>query len=476
MSRPRFSQIWQELGTRYLPFADAASPELPLRQLLRLSLFQVSVGMALVLLNGTLNRVMIIELGIPTWVVATMISLPLLFAPFRALVGHRSDNHRSAIGWRRAPYILLGTMIQFGGLAIMPFSLLLLSGDGLWAPPLAGEISAALAFFVVGVGLHTTQTAGLALATDLAPEASRPRVVALLYVTLLLGMVASALIFGLLLQDFTPKRLIQVIQGAAVVTFGLNVFAVWKQEARRPEVTSADRPRESFQTSWSRFVQGGQASRLLVVVGLGTAGFNMQDVLLEPYGGEVLALSVSATTSLTALLALGTLLGFALAARSLTRGNDPHRLAALGALVGVSAFSAVIFSGAFETTLLFATGTFFIGMGGGLFSVGTLTAAMGLSEEGTSGLALGAWGAVQATAAGLGIAVGGALRDVVSDLAGRGLLGPGLSEPSAGYIAVYHLEIGLLFATLVAVGPLVRNVARDPKGSKKQFGLAELPG
>ena len=41
-----------------LPFADAASEGLPLARLLRLSLFQVSVGMATVMLLGTLNRVM----------------------------------------------------------------------------------------------------------------------------------------------------------------------------------------------------------------------------------------------------------------------------------------------------------------------------------------------------------------------------------------------------------------------------------
>ncbi|MFM8736802.1 MAG: MFS transporter, partial [Betaproteobacteria bacterium] len=48
---------------RVLPFADAATQELPLARLLRLSLFQVSVGMAGALLVGTLNRVMIVELG-----------------------------------------------------------------------------------------------------------------------------------------------------------------------------------------------------------------------------------------------------------------------------------------------------------------------------------------------------------------------------------------------------------------------------
>ncbi len=102
---------WLRLGSRYLPFADAATPDLPLSRLLRLSLFQVSVGMTLVLLVGTLNRVMIVELEVPATLVATMIAVPLLFAPFRALIGFRSDTHRSALGWRRVPFIYRGTML-----------------------------------------------------------------------------------------------------------------------------------------------------------------------------------------------------------------------------------------------------------------------------------------------------------------------------------------------------------------------------
>ena len=86
------------LGTRFLPFADAASEDLPLSRLLRLSLFQVTVGMALTLLIGTLNRVMIVEMEVPASIVGIMISLPLLFAPFRAIIGFRSDNHRSQLG------------------------------------------------------------------------------------------------------------------------------------------------------------------------------------------------------------------------------------------------------------------------------------------------------------------------------------------------------------------------------------------
>ena len=89
---------WQRVSTTFLPFADAASADLPLARLLRLSLFQVSVGMATGLLVGTLNRVMIVELGVSASLVAMMIAMPLLFAPFRALVGFKSDTHRSAFG------------------------------------------------------------------------------------------------------------------------------------------------------------------------------------------------------------------------------------------------------------------------------------------------------------------------------------------------------------------------------------------
>ena len=163
-----------KLPASWLPFSDAASAGLPMAQLLRLSLFQVSVGMATVLLLGTLNRVMIVELSVAASVVAFMIALPVLVAPFRALLGHKSDNHRSYIGWKRIPYLWFGSLWQMGGLAIMPFALIVLSGDQYLGPAWAGEVLAALAFLMTGLGLHMTQTAGLALASDRATQSIPP--------------------------------------------------------------------------------------------------------------------------------------------------------------------------------------------------------------------------------------------------------------------------------------------------------------
>ncbi len=475
MRAATFGKWARRMPAEWLPFADVASADLPLPRLLRLSLFKVTMGMTTALLIGTLNRVMIVELSVAAWLVSLMLALPLLVAPFRAVTGYQSDTHRSAFGWRRVPFMWGGTLIQFFGLAIMPFALLVLSGQGaVPVPAWFGQAAAALAFLAVGAGLQTSQTAGLALATDQASAATRPRVVALMYVMLLVGAVGGSLVFSALLSDFSPQRLVQVVQGSALVVLLLNAVALWKQEPRNPQrvaTMKSTRP-APFRQVWRAFIERGQTRRFLWATGLGTMAFNMQDIVLEPYGGEILKLSVGATSALTAMLAGGALIGFLLAGRQLARGTDPLRLAAYGALAGLPAFSAVIFSAPLDAGWLFRVGALGIGFGGGLFAVGTLFAAMRMEDGGFVGLALGAWGAVQSTAAGLAMFFGGALRDVVSALAVDGTLGVGLAMPSTGYSVVYHVEILLLFVTLIAIGPLVGRSATIQSSAPQRLGLA----
>jgi BCD family chlorophyll transporter-like MFS transporter len=149
------------------------------------------------------------------------------------------------------------------------------------------------------------------------------------------------------------------------------------------------------------------------------------------------------------MLAAGGLLGFYVSGRQLAKGIDPMRLAAYGTLAGLPAFSAVIFSAPLEAGWLFRVGALGIGFGGGLFGHGTLTATMNLAPKEQSGLALGAWGAVQATAAGLAIALGGVIRDVVATQ----------TASATAYAVVYGIEICLLIGTMYAMSPLIRRPA-----------------
>ena len=281
--------------------------------------------------------------------------------------------------------------------------------------------------------------------------------VALLCAMLLLGSVGAAVGFGLLLQPFTELKLIKVVQGAAVLTMVLNGIALWKQEPRDPNRHVAAELAPTFRERWAAYAGTGRAGRRLLAIGMGTVAFSMQDVLLEPYGGHVLHLTVSATTSLTALLALGGATGLWVAAKRLARGSDPYRVAGFGALAGLAAFSCVILSAPTGSAGVFALGVSLVGFGAGLFAHGTLTASMGMAQKDATGLALGVWGAVQALAAGLAIASGGLLSDGVATLARAGRLGAALQSPATGYSAVYAIELALMLGTLVALGPLARH-------------------
>jgi BCD family chlorophyll transporter-like MFS transporter len=348
-------------------------------------------------------------------------------------------------------------MAQFGGFAIMPFALLVLAGAGqaAHAPIWVGYVAAGAAFLLVGAGLHTVQTAGLALATDLTAEHSKPRMVGLMYVTLLLGMAISAVAFGYLLTDYSHGRLIQVIQGAAVTTLVLNTVALWKQEPRnRARAMQSLDQEASFFDSMKRLAPTTPQRLWLLTIFTGTLAFTMEDVLLEPYGGEVLGLSVSATTYLTATLALGSLLGFWWASERLGRQACPYRLTQLGAWVGVPSFVVVMLAAPLQSHLLFSVAVFGIGLGAGLFGHGTLTATILSAPNGQSGLALGLWGALQATAAGLGMASGGILKD----LAGHVL------SPGPSYAVVYALELVLLGLTLMLLRTTPINTQGQSRG------------
>ncbi|MEL7675230.1 MAG: PucC family protein, partial [Chloroflexota bacterium] len=53
----------------------------------RLALFPLGLGLALVLVTGTLNRVMIVELKLPASLVGLFFAMTLVVAPARAWLG-----------------------------------------------------------------------------------------------------------------------------------------------------------------------------------------------------------------------------------------------------------------------------------------------------------------------------------------------------------------------------------------------------
>jgi BCD family chlorophyll transporter-like MFS transporter len=304
-----------------------------------------------------------------------------------------------------------------------------------------------------------------------------------MYLMMLVGTLVSALILEQLLQPFSAMRLIQVIQGAALFTIVVNAFALWKQEARQRGVVEYKKGerRPQFREAWRTFTAGGQAVGLLVATGLGFFAFNLQDVLLEPYGGEILHFTVAGTTALTGIMAFGAVLAFVWSATQDRTVKAPLRLASQGVVVGLLGFAMITSASMMSRNPIWAPfffrfGVMLIGFGEGLFGVGTLSFAMGMRDATQHGIALGAWGAVFATAEGLSFALSGLMKDALSHLGATHAVGSWMAQPAAPYTAVYGTEIVVLLITLVVLGTVGRRAAGQVSvGVARPFGLADIP-
>lgn len=436
----------------------------------RLGLFQFGMGLALAPLTGTLNRVLIDELAISAAAVSSLIAIHYFVSPVRALIGHHSDQKRSLGKWR-TPYVVLGAILTYGGLACAPFSLLLLMGDGLVPFWIAFLICLAI-FLVYGIGVNIVETIFLALVSDITPPNERGKVLAVLWIMLVLGTIVSSVIISFLLHDYSHPRLIRVMQGSAVVFMVLSLIALWGRERLKP-TGDIDAPTEAVRVRLSlgesiRLLLGQQALRsLFLILFIATTGFATHDVLLEPYGGQVLNMTVAETTQLTALWGTAMLVAIALAGWLLWKGQSAVRLIIGGCAVGAAGF--LVISVASDAALVnpFRAGVWLIGMGRGLFIVGSIALVMSLTNIGHAGLFIGLWGVMQAVAQGFGTIGGGLVRDIAQHFTNSVVL---------GYTVVYGASLLLLVLSLVLVAALrLGQQLRQQSDRSPWEGLQDIP-
>jgi BCD family chlorophyll transporter-like MFS transporter len=337
-------------------------------------------------------------------------------------------------------------------------------GPGTWQFA-AGMAISTFIFLVYAVGVHVAQTGYLALATDLVPQRDRHSAVALLWVALIVGQIISALIISWYLIDYTPVRLIQIMQTASVIFLALAIVSIYGQDpfGKIEGNEEASLPR-------IRAVLSQRRNQIFfAIVFLGTLAINGQDVLLEPYGGQVLGMSVHETTRLSALLGGGMLLAMALATWLYRRLASPLYLALLAMAVSLLGFTCIIGASAWNSVQALSAGAAVLGLANGLFLISTLSIVLTMADKNTAGLYVGVWGLVQTTAIGVGTLVGGLTRDAAMRAS---------DNVSTGYTTFYSLELALAVLTGVLLLVLLRASvpARQPQHSSVFAGLSDIPG
>lgn len=427
---------------------------------LRLGLIHVAVAVSLVPITGVLNRVMIHELGIAASLVALLIVLPHLLAPLQPFLGQRSDHH-PLLGYRRTPYIAVGLLLCIGGAALTPLAALAMAAD-FWP----GLFFAVAAFLLWGLGYNLAVVSYLSLASDLSSEAQRSRTIAVMWFMMIASVIATAILTGRALEQYSPARLIEVFAACALVALVLGALGLVGLEPRtnegrktKDQRREAGQPEASLVPGLSSFVDGqarhtprellatiagnpvGRA--FFVYLTLLLAAILGQDVLLEPFGAQAFGMSVRETTQLTAVWGGATLLALLLQGLVLSRFVGKKLGAAIGATVAAVGFAVIAASGLLEQQALFVPGIAILGFGTGIATTTNLALMLDMTTPQSAGLFIGAWGIADAAARGLGNLLAGVVRDLAGAL---------LGSPVAGYIAVFALEGGMLCVALLLLG------------------------
>jgi BCD family chlorophyll transporter-like MFS transporter len=415
--------------------------------ILRVGMVQASLGAVVVLMTSTLNRVMVLELGLAAAVPGALVALHFAVQLWlRPHFGHASD------GARRTPWIVGGVALLalagVGATATLPL---------LQAAPALGGMLAALAFAVLGAAVSMAGTPLLAMLAERTTPDRRAAAAAITWLCMIAGFVVTTVVVSARLEPFSLERLVRVAAEVGVVVTLVTLAATWRLEGPRETSPAprAERP-AGFVDALAEVWREPAARRFAAFVFVAILAYSAQDLILEPFAGLAFGLSPAASTRLAGLQHAGVLAGMIVTAVAATRAGSLRAWAAGGCVASAIALAALALTPATGSLAACRAAVFALGVANGAFAVGAIGSMMALAgdeRDGRAGLRLGVYGAAQAVAYALGGLAGAAGSDLAREAFGT---------PVRGYVAVFGVEAALFVAAAVLA---LRGVARGRAGA-----------
>ena len=426
----------------------------------RLGVVQACLGAIVVMTTSTLNRVMVVELGLPALLPGVLIGIHYVMQLARPRMGHGSD-----VGGRRTPWIV-------GGMAVLATGGALAAAATAWmgSDRIAGIALAIVAFVLIGIGVSACGTSLLVLLAKRVEPTRRAGAATVVWLMMIMGFAVTAGVAGRLLDPYSPLRLLAVSSAVSLLAMALTWLATLGLEgkdgkedeagARAPASTSAARgqPRSGTPSSAMPFREAlaqvwaePAARRFTVFIFVSMLAYSALDLILEPFAGLVFHYTPGQSTGLAGVQHAGMLVGMLAAALA---GRQPRfgslRAWQIGGCL-ISAIVLLLLVGAAQVGpgWPLAPTVFALGAANGAFSIAAIASMMRLACEpatagarrhGGEGVRMGLWGAAQA----LAFALGGVVGTAGSDLA-RWLIG----DPATAYATVFGLEALLFVAAAV---------------------------
>lgn len=410
-------------------------------EIVRLGLVQAALGAIVVLTTSTLNRVMIVELGLAAVIPGLLVGLHYGIQITRPIWGHKSDMGRSRSRW------------IIGGLA-----LLACAGTAAAATTLLfeqsftiGLVAAITAYIFIGIGIGASGTSLLALIAMKTAVERRAAAATITWMLMIVGIIVTSVVVGLNLDPYSHERLVIITAATGFLAWLTGLIAVAGIEAR-PTVDAPSQKAEaiSFQASLRDVLDDREARLFSLFIFLSMLAFATQDLILEPFAGILFAMTPGETTGLSGTQHVGVLLGMMLVGVSGTffgkrKPELSRHFIIWGCLGSAIALAGLAVSTQFAPQWPLKLTIFLLGAANGAFAVaavGTMMILAGRGRLSNYGMRMGIWGAAQAVAFGLG----GILGTVALDL-GRWLS----ANDATAFAGVFVIEAGLfLVSALVA--------------------------
>jgi len=430
--------------------------------LIRLAGLPLSLTLITILAGSVINRVMVVELGLPVTLASLFVAIPLLVAPVRIWLGYLSDAY-PVWGRRREPYLILGAVLSGAGAALAV--ILVLQTTSLWS---LGAVATLVTLIVYGVGRNLANNTFQALLADMfAPGVPRSRAANLYEVVKMVGLIIGAGLVSQALRPYSPERLTTVVItiGAIVVVF--SIIAAVGQEprneaTRQAAVTARSLP---FGPTFKTLLWNDPTARLFFfIVTLTLLGTQMQDVLLEPYGGLVFGMDVAATTQLTMFWGLGTLISILLSGIILIKWLGLLRLFRVGIAFLLVLFPALILAGVLQSVLMLQLTVLGLGLGTGLSAAALLAYMVQFTTLKRAGLMVGVWG--------VGHQLGRALASLLAGVLVDGMKWATGNNYIVAYGTAFLLEALLVLVAMVVIGKLhIENAAALQQEQRETVAL-----
>jgi BCD family chlorophyll transporter-like MFS transporter len=266
--------------------APEIAPGLSWPSIARLGLVQAAIGAVVVLMTSTLNRVMVVELGLLAAVPGALVGLHFAVQILRPRMGFGSDRDGKRIRW------IIGGMALtcLSGLGAAASTALMTEWRGL------GLSLAVVSFFLLGVGVSAGSTPFLAYMAERVEERRMAGAAALTWILMIVGIIVTAGVAGSLLDPYSPTRLVAVAAGVCLGAFLLTLAGVAGRSGSEPiHLRQPDEGvpfREVMEAMWG----DPQSRAFATFIFLSMLAYSAQDIILEPYAGSVFGLTPGEST------------------------------------------------------------------------------------------------------------------------------------------------------------------------------------